>query len=592
MKSVLPTVDAAIPAAGRRSGRYCDGTPRELMSGDGRERLAELDYCPVWSGVGRWQVTAERSGSGSAVRRMLLGVRLRRLREAKRITREAAGYAIRASESKISRMELGRVGFKERDVSDLLALYGADQADRDELLEMARAANAPGWWQRYGDVLAPWFQNYLALEESASLIRTYEVQFVPGLLQTERYARAVFQRGHSEAPDRDVEQRIELRMARQERLLASETTALWAVIDEAALRRQIGGPEVMREQIEHLLRLAALPNITIQVMPLRFGGHPAEGGAFTLLRFPEPEIPDVVYVETLTGGNVLERPDEVDDYQSVMERLCVDSIPPDAIHETMNELLRRLGPPITTGQPIRLPLPADSVRMAARRVMTGGTRPEGAVLDVANTPFGMRFLLGKVVGDAPAGMANDVAHAFRDLAEHEPMLTGVAERMNATVAGSGHPEVFVTALLVTMRDWEDHAELVRCGHPPPLMLRGSRVSVVDAAPLYPPMGLLDAGSGWCETTTVPYVQGDRLLLHTQGAGEVRDAEGRAYPLAERAADLVHDDPETTLARLADDLVGYSAGPLKRGATFLLVQREAPAGVQRARESADDRTLRE
>jgi hypothetical protein len=512
---------------------------------------------------------------------MLVGVQLRRLREASGITREAAGYAIRASESKISRMELGRVGFKERDVSDLLTLYGvADQAERDTLLNLVREANAPGWWHRYNDVLPGWFQTYMGLEESASVIRTYEVQFVPGLLQAEGYARAVFRQGNPEAPEREIEQRVDVRMRRRQRILHSGAARLWAVIDEAALRRPIGGPGVMRDQIEHLLRLAKLPHVTIQVMPLSFGGHAAEGGAFTILRFSEPDVSDVVYIENLTGALYLDRHDEVESYQKVMERLCVDSAAPDAIDEVMHDILREVDPPIASGPAIRLPRRVGSVRTAGRSVTTGGTRADGAVLYTVSTPFGVRLLIGKVSGDDPAGTAERVALAFRDLAEHEPMLTGVAERMNTVVAASGRAEDYVTALLVTIRDWEGQAELVCCGHPPPLLVRDSLVSVVDVMPTGPPLGLMDVAGDWSESTTVPFGQGDRLLLHTKSVGQACDAEGRPYPLAERVAGLVHDDPDMTLASLAEDLLRYSDGPLEDGAALLLVQGEPLPAAER------------
>src|SRR5436305_526778 len=157
------------------------------------------------------------AAGGPTVLRILLGTQLRRLREAKGVTREDAGWEIRGSESKISRMELGRVGFKERDVADLLTLYGVhDPTERDALLNLARQANNPGWWHRYSDVLPTWFQSYLGLESSAALIRTYEVQFVPGLLQTPDYARAVIQLGHRRAPTDEVDRRVSVRMTRQE----------------------------------------------------------------------------------------------------------------------------------------------------------------------------------------------------------------------------------------------------------------------------------------------------------------------------------------------------------------------------------------
>src|SRR5690606_38353095 len=233
---------------------------------------------------------------GPTVRRILLGAQLRRLRERNGITREAAGWEIRASESKISRMELGRVGFKERDVSDLLTLYGVtDTEERTALLALARQANAPGWWHRYGDVLPHWFQSYLDLEAAATMIRTYEVQFVPGLLQTAGYARAVIRIGHSGARAEEIERRVEVRMARQRVLHRENPPQLWAVIDEAVLRRPMGGHKVMREQVLHLLEATKMPNVRIQVVPFHAGGHAAAGGAFTLLRFPEQDLPDVVY---------------------------------------------------------------------------------------------------------------------------------------------------------------------------------------------------------------------------------------------------------------------------------------------------------
>ena len=225
------------------------------------------------------------TAGGPTVLRMLLGAQLRRLRERNGITREAAGWEIRASESKISRMELGRVGFKERDVSDLLTLYGVtDTEERTALLALARQANAPGWWHRYGDVLPHWFQSYLDLEAAATMIRTYEVQFVPGLLQTAGYARAVIRIGHSGARAEEIERRVEVRMARQRVLHRENPPQLWAVIDEAVLRRPMGGHKVMREQVLHLLEATKMPNVRIQVVPFHAGGHAAAGGAFKIGR--------------------------------------------------------------------------------------------------------------------------------------------------------------------------------------------------------------------------------------------------------------------------------------------------------------------
>ncbi|MFF5264773.1 helix-turn-helix domain-containing protein [Actinomadura viridis] len=286
-------------------------------------------------------MTPETPGTGSTVRRILLGSQLRRLREANGVSRQQAGYVIRASESKISRLELGRVSFKERDVDDLLTLYGVTAKDeREALLQLAREANTPGWWHRYNDVLPGWFQTYVGLEESAALIRTYELQFVPGLLQSEGYARAVIRLGNAGAAEHEIDQRVELRMQRQERLTGPEAPRLWAVLDEGALRRPIGGPEVMREQFEYLIEMSKLPNVTIQVMPFRFGGHAAEGGAFSILRFPDQDLPDVVYVENLTGAMYLDKRDDVDTYLQAMERLCVDSATPERTVELLGDYLR------------------------------------------------------------------------------------------------------------------------------------------------------------------------------------------------------------------------------------------------------------
>jgi hypothetical protein len=290
-------------------------------------------------------VTTAGEGSGSSTGptalRILLGAHLRRLREAQGVSREDAGWEIRASESKISRMELGRVGFKERDVADLLSLYGVDDADeRDRLLTLARQANSPGWWHRYGDVLPSWFQSYLGLEASAALIRTYEVQFVPGLLQTEGYARAVVLLGHGRARPEEIDRRVALRLQRQAILDRDEPVQLWAVVDEAVLRRPIGGTEVMRAQLEALLEATARPNVRLQIVPFTAGGHSAAGGAYTILRFPDQELPDVVYIEQLTSALYLDKRDDVEHYLATMERLCVEADPPRRTADTLRTLLK------------------------------------------------------------------------------------------------------------------------------------------------------------------------------------------------------------------------------------------------------------
>jgi hypothetical protein len=276
---------------------------------------------------------------------MVLGGQLRRLRERRGISREKAGWEIRSSESKISRMELGRVGFKERDVADLLTFYGvADEHEREVLILLARQANAPNWWNRYGDVMPNWLQSYLGLETAAKVIRSYEVQFVPGLLQTAAYARAVIMLGHGGAPPDEIERRVALRIERQRILDRPTSPTLWMIIDEAALRRPMGGAAVMRAQIDALIAAAARPNVKLQLLPFEVGGHAAAGGAFTVLRFEDQELPDVVYIEQLTGALYLDKREEVDHYAVTMERLSAQATEPELTPDLLRELKRSAYP--------------------------------------------------------------------------------------------------------------------------------------------------------------------------------------------------------------------------------------------------------
>jgi hypothetical protein len=284
--------------------------------------------------------------SGPTVLRILLGAQLRRLREGRHISREDAGWEIRASGSKISRMELGRVSFKERDVADLLTLYGVtDQQEREALISLARQANSTGWWHRYGDILPSWFQSYLGLEAAASLIRTYEVQFVPGLLQTPDYARAVILLGHGGAAPEEIDRRVELRQARQQVLAKPNSPQVWAVLDEAVLRRPVGGPDVMSAQIEALIEATKSPKVRLQIIPFHAGGHAAAGGSFAILRFPEPELPDVVYVEQLTSAIYLDKRDDVDHYAAAMERVCVEAELPGNTATMLGKILDEVSRP-------------------------------------------------------------------------------------------------------------------------------------------------------------------------------------------------------------------------------------------------------
>ena len=280
---------------------------------------------------------------GPTVQRMLVGTQLRRLRIDAGLSREQAGEAIRASEWKIHRLENGQVGFKERDIIDLLRLYGV--ADPDEVaafLLLTREANNPGWWQHYGDVLPRWFRTYVDLESAATLIRTYEGQFIPGLLQTDAYMRAVVQGAHLDESEEEAGRRVRLRMARQTLLTREQPPRLWAVVDEAAMRRPVGGREVMRGQLERLIEAAKLPNVTLQVLAFDAGAHPAMVGSFSVLRFPEEELPDVVYLEHLTSALYLNTPVDVDMYLNSLERICVGGAPPDQTVALLHQILEEL----------------------------------------------------------------------------------------------------------------------------------------------------------------------------------------------------------------------------------------------------------
>lgn len=283
------------------------------------------------------------SAGGPTVLRLLLGAELRRLREARGLSREEAGWEIRSSESKISRMELGRVSFKERDVADLLTLYGVkDEQERAALLSLARQANTTGWWHRYSDLVPSWFQAYVGLEAAASLIRTYEIQFIPGLLQTREYARAVILLRYASASAEEIERRVNLRLARQRLLTRPGPPRFWAVVDEAALRRPIGGPDVMRAQLKALAEVTRLPNVNIQVVRFRAGGHSASGGPFAILRFPHPSLPDIVYIEQINSALYLEKHEDVTDYAVAMDRLCLEADPPAQTAEILHRAIRDL----------------------------------------------------------------------------------------------------------------------------------------------------------------------------------------------------------------------------------------------------------
>jgi transcriptional regulator with XRE-family HTH domain len=293
-------------------------------------------------------VAAEQAGggfheeweAGPTVARMVLGAQLRRLREAGGHSLEDAEAVLRRPREWISRLELGRAVLRLREVADLCAAYGAtDRAALATLLGLARQANAPRWWAAFRDVVPPWYEPYLELEQSASLIRAYEAQVVPDLLQTEAYTRALIE---EHRPAGDAERLAALRAVRRRILDRPVPARLWAVIEEAALRRAPGGRAVAFAQFEHLLDVCDLPHVTLQVLPLAAAeAPPVAGGSFTLLRPPQPELPDVVYVERLNGAVYPSGPDAVP-YWHTMNRLVLAAAPAAATQSILWRILRGL----------------------------------------------------------------------------------------------------------------------------------------------------------------------------------------------------------------------------------------------------------
>jgi Domain of unknown function (DUF5753)/Helix-turn-helix domain len=278
---------------------------------------------------------------GPTVPRLLLGIQLHRLREAAQVSPDAAAYEIRGSRSKISRMENGRVRIKERDVTDLLKLYGVtDSKTRADMMALVHQASAAGWWSKYGDVMADWFEAYLGLETAASVIRTFELQFVHGLFQTEQYARAVTLLGHATAPAVEIDRRVSVRLKRQDLLTGPRPPQVWSVMDEGALRRPVGGRHVMRAQLNRLTQVTDMRNVTVQIMPFRQGGHAAAGGSFTVLRFGEADVPDVVYIEQLTSALYLDKREDVDHYLEVMNAVSTVALTPAQSADFLAEIIR------------------------------------------------------------------------------------------------------------------------------------------------------------------------------------------------------------------------------------------------------------
>jgi transcriptional regulator with XRE-family HTH domain len=276
------------------------------------------------------------------VRRRRLALELRRLREAAKLTCEEVADHLECSTSKISRVETGRVSVSPRDVRDMLELYGVPVAQRESLVQLARDSRQKGWWHAFSDTMQPQFATYVGLESAASEIRIYEVSLIPELLQTEDYARAVIRSGMMSSPSDDIDRQVELRMARQPAITRDDPPKVWAVLDEAALRRQVGGPGLMRLQLEHLLAQASLPNVALQVIPFGGGAHPAMGRPFIILVFPERVDTDVVYLEDLTSALYVEDVAEVDRYNVFFNHLRATALSFDDSSALITSVLKEM----------------------------------------------------------------------------------------------------------------------------------------------------------------------------------------------------------------------------------------------------------
>ncbi|MEU9245802.1 helix-turn-helix transcriptional regulator [Streptomyces shenzhenensis] len=263
--------------------------------------------------------------------KMLVGVQLAGIREGAGFAQEQAARALGFSPAKLSRIEAGkgRRPPTESDVRALLELYKADDYEASVLLKLLERAGEPGWWQRYDKRLMPeWFDRLVGLQEAAAAIRTFEIQYVPGLLQTAAYTRAVVERGLPTAPACEVQRRVELRMRRRELLHRADAPQLWAVIDESVLLRVLGSRAVMREQLEYLVEMAGLPHVTVQIVPLDLTNASAPAIPVTYLRFGGLDLPDIVYLEHIRSANFLEDRDETEEYRVALDRLADEALNP------------------------------------------------------------------------------------------------------------------------------------------------------------------------------------------------------------------------------------------------------------------------
>lgn len=281
--------------------------------------------------------------SAPTVGQVVLGRRLLDLRERAGLKREEAARILRVAPTTVRRMEMAEVSLKIPYLQLLLKSYGVSDEEAEAFVQLAEDANKPGWWQRFHDILPDWFSMHVSLEGAAALLRSYEPHFVPGLMQTEDYARGVMKAGAiGQTRPEDIERHVALRMQRQALLTREDAPRIWAVMDETALRRAIGGPEVMRAQIDRLLEVTELPNVTLQVMPFSNGPHPGTYGPFVLFRFAVPELPDMVYSEYLTGAVYLDARSEVATHLEVMDRMAAQAATAHRTKEILRDLRKEL----------------------------------------------------------------------------------------------------------------------------------------------------------------------------------------------------------------------------------------------------------
>ena len=285
-------------------------------------------------------MTQAQSASAATVRLLVLGRRLRDLRQGAGKSLEDAAAALSVSVLAIRRIEQGQVKWKLPYIKVLLEEYGVAGEEARIFLAMVAEANQPGWWYRYRDALPDRFRAFVTLEEEASLIRAYEPHYVPGLMQTEDYARTVLRAGLRD--NDEIERRVALRMQRQRTLLRPGGTELWVVIDETVLRRPVVPPEVMRAQADRLIELAALPNVTLQMVPFGLFIHEAMYGPFYVFRFPFPELQDIAYTENVSGSGYVDQHDDVAAFVEALDRISAQVPPPQRTEALLTEIRKEI----------------------------------------------------------------------------------------------------------------------------------------------------------------------------------------------------------------------------------------------------------